>query len=116
MVTADGIIVKKMFTEGAFVHKGEKLYQIDHVEKITILTPISGYIGRSFITEGSLVTQNQLEPLTTITQLDPMYVDISIPSNQIAEIKSYKNKKVKLFIDILIQVHRNFQRCLLIKI
>ena len=28
-----------------------------------------------------------------------MYVDISIPSNQIAEIKSYKNKKVKLFID-----------------
>ena len=95
----NGIIVKKMFTEGAFVHKGAKLYQIDPVEKITILAPISGYIGRSFITEGSLVTQNQPEPLATITQLDPMYVDISIPSNQIAEIKSYKNKKVKLFID-----------------
>ena len=95
----NGIIVKKMFTEGAFVHKGDKLYQIDPVEKITILAPISGYIGRSLITEGSLVTQNQPEPLATITQLDPMYVDISIPSNQIAEIKNHKNKKLKLFID-----------------
>ncbi|CAN5324777.1 efflux RND transporter periplasmic adaptor subunit [soil metagenome] len=38
--------------------------------------PISGRIGRSLITEGSLVTTNQTDPLTTIQRLDPIYVDI----------------------------------------
>ncbi|WP_155263949.1 efflux RND transporter periplasmic adaptor subunit, partial [Sphingomonas segetis] len=38
--------------------------------------PISGRIGLSNITEGALVTANQTEPMTTITRLDPVYVDI----------------------------------------
>ena len=38
--------------------------------------PISGRIGLSAVTEGALVTANQTEPLTTITRLDPVYVDI----------------------------------------
>ena len=38
--------------------------------------PISGRIGLSAITEGALVTAGQAEPLTTITRLDPVYVDI----------------------------------------
>lgn len=38
--------------------------------------PITGRIGRSLITEGSLVTTNQTDPLTTIQRLDPIYVDI----------------------------------------
>lgn len=38
--------------------------------------PISGRIGLSNVTEGALVTANQPEPLTTITRLDPVYVDI----------------------------------------
>lgn len=38
--------------------------------------PISGRIGLSRFTEGALVTANQAEPLTTITRLDPVYVDI----------------------------------------
>ena len=38
--------------------------------------PISGRIGLSKFTEGALVTANQAEPLTTITRLDPVYVDI----------------------------------------
>ena len=38
--------------------------------------PITGRIGLSAITEGALVTSNQAEPLTTITRLDPVYVDI----------------------------------------
>jgi membrane fusion protein (multidrug efflux system) len=38
--------------------------------------PISGRIGLSSVTEGALVTANQTEPLTTITRLDPVYVDI----------------------------------------
>jgi membrane fusion protein (multidrug efflux system) len=38
--------------------------------------PISGRIGLSTFTEGALVTANQAEALTTITRLDPVYVDI----------------------------------------
>ena len=38
--------------------------------------PISGRIGLSNFTEGALVTANQPDALTTITKLDPVYVDI----------------------------------------
>jgi membrane fusion protein (multidrug efflux system) len=38
--------------------------------------PISGRIGLSRYTQGALVTANQAEALTTITRLDPVYVDI----------------------------------------
>lgn len=38
--------------------------------------PITGRIGLSTVTEGALVTANQADPLTTITRLDPVYVDI----------------------------------------
>jgi membrane fusion protein (multidrug efflux system) len=38
--------------------------------------PISGRIGLSKFTEGALVTANQVDALTTITRLDPVYVDI----------------------------------------
>jgi membrane fusion protein (multidrug efflux system) len=38
--------------------------------------PISGRIGLSAFTEGALVTANQAEALTTITRLDPVFVDI----------------------------------------
>ena len=38
--------------------------------------PIAGRIGLSNVTEGALVTANQTDALTTITRLDPVYVDI----------------------------------------
>ena len=38
--------------------------------------PISGRIGLSTVTEGALVTANQTDALTTITRLDPVFVDI----------------------------------------
>jgi membrane fusion protein, multidrug efflux system len=38
--------------------------------------PITGRIGLSNVTEGALVTANQTDPMTTITRLDPVYVDI----------------------------------------
>ncbi|MBC7104010.1 MAG: efflux RND transporter periplasmic adaptor subunit, partial [Parvibaculum sp.] len=39
--------------------------------------PISGIIGRSSVTEGALVTANQATELATVTQLDPIYVDLT---------------------------------------
>jgi len=38
--------------------------------------PITGRIGLSNFTEGALVTANQADALTTITRLDPVFVDI----------------------------------------
>ena len=38
--------------------------------------PITGRVGLSNVTVGALVTANQTDPLTTITRLDPVYVDI----------------------------------------
>ena len=143
-----GIVLRRMFTEGAVVHKGQTLYQIDpsqyqaavsqasanvraaqasaeaaralasrykplvEMEAVSkqdytnavsqarqaeaaiaqnqaalraaeinlrftrVPAPISGRIGISNVTEGALVTANQTDPLTTITRLDPVNVDV----------------------------------------
>ncbi len=42
-----------------------------------VYAPISGRIGRSAVTPGALVTAGQTTPLATITQLDPIYVDVT---------------------------------------
>jgi membrane fusion protein (multidrug efflux system) len=44
-----------------------------------VLSPLSGRIGRSAVTEGALVTNGQVEALATVQQLDPIYVDINQP-------------------------------------
>lgn len=41
-----------------------------------IVAPITGRIGRSLVTEGSIVTAYQPTPLATIQQFDPIYVDV----------------------------------------
>lgn len=52
-----------------------------------ITAPVSGKIGRSFVTPGALVTQNQSAPLATIQQLDPVYVDVTLPSTEILKLR-----------------------------
>jgi membrane fusion protein (multidrug efflux system) len=42
-----------------------------------IVSPITGRIGKSTVTQGALVTANQEQPLATVQQLDPLYVDLS---------------------------------------
>lgn len=144
----DGIIKKRLFTEGADVEAGQVLYQIDparyqaaydsakaelaqaraavksaeplakrytelaridaiskqdrdnaiaslaqdraqvataeaqlesariNLDYTRVKAPIAGRIGASAYTPGALVTANQSETLSTINQLDPIYVDI----------------------------------------
>ncbi len=43
-------------------------------------SPIAGRTGRSSVTVGALVTASQSAPLVTVTQLDPIYVDMTQPS------------------------------------
>ncbi|MCG9698102.1 efflux RND transporter periplasmic adaptor subunit [Shewanella sp. Isolate11] len=50
--------------------------------------PISGRIGKSYVTPGALVTANQSLVLATIQQLDPINVDIAQSSAQLLRLKS----------------------------
>jgi membrane fusion protein (multidrug efflux system) len=52
-----------------------------------VYSPISGHTGRSAVTEGALVTSNQATSLVTVTQLDPVYVDLTQPSTIILRFK-----------------------------
>ncbi len=134
----NGIVLKRLFTEGSEVKAGQPLYQIDpapyqaaydsavaaaasaraqaerykplaeanavskqdydnavaadlqaraaveaariNLIYTRVLSPITGRIGRSAVTEGALVTANQATALATVEQLDPVYVDVNQPS------------------------------------
>lgn len=52
-----------------------------------VTAPISGLIGRSAVSEGALVTASQPTPLATITQLDPIYVDLTQSSVKIIDLR-----------------------------
>lgn len=52
-----------------------------------VYAPISGRISRSTVTPGALVTANQTDPLTTVQQLDPIYVDITQSSEDLLRLK-----------------------------
>lgn len=52
-----------------------------------ITAPISGRIGRSTVTQGALVTASQSNPLATIQQIDPIYVDITQPATALLQLK-----------------------------
>jgi membrane fusion protein (multidrug efflux system) len=52
-----------------------------------ITSPISGRIGISTVTPGALLTANQTVALTTVQQLDPIYVDIIQPSAELMRLK-----------------------------
>lgn len=47
-----------------------------------IVSPISGRIGKSAVTQGALVTANQEAALATVQQLDPIYVDLTQSSSE----------------------------------
>ncbi|MFC3027764.1 MULTISPECIES: efflux RND transporter periplasmic adaptor subunit [Roseomonadaceae] len=46
-----------------------------------VTSPIAGRTGRSGATVGALVTANQAAALVTVTQLDPIYVDVTQPNS-----------------------------------
>lgn len=52
-----------------------------------VTSPISGRTGRSLVTPGALVTANQGNPLTTVQQLDPVYVDVTQSSTEVLRLK-----------------------------
>ena len=52
-----------------------------------VTAPISGRIGKSSVTDGALVTAYQPATLSTIQQLDPIYVDVTQSSAELLRLK-----------------------------
>jgi membrane fusion protein (multidrug efflux system) len=52
-----------------------------------ITAPISGRISASTVTEGALVTAQQATALTTISTLDPIYVDVDQSSSELVALR-----------------------------
>lgn len=52
-----------------------------------VTSPISGRIGKSSVTEGALVTNGQSDALSTVQQLDPIYVDVTQSSSDFMRLK-----------------------------
>jgi membrane fusion protein (multidrug efflux system) len=52
-----------------------------------VVSPISGRIGKSSVTRGALVTANQATTLSTVQQLDPMYVDVTQSITSVLRLK-----------------------------
>jgi membrane fusion protein (multidrug efflux system) len=52
-----------------------------------IEAPISGRVGKSTMTAGALVTADQTEVLTTVQQLDPIYVDVTQSASEILRLR-----------------------------
>ncbi|MCW8091090.1 efflux RND transporter periplasmic adaptor subunit [Alteromonas sp. ASW11-130] len=170
----DGVVVKRLFEEGAKVKKGQQLYQIDDaryraqynsakadlesaqanletlearagryknlisknaiseqenddviaqlaqakaaisVAKATtelakvnldytkVYAPIDGEISRSEVTEGALVNANQAQQMATITQLDPVFVDIQSSGKEVLEIRKMMRETGSLPVDLVL--------------
>ncbi len=80
-----------------------------NLEYTRVTAPISGRIGRSMVTEGALVTAQQATALSTIQQLDPLYVDVSQSSTELLDLKkelaagpSYNREKPQSEVRILL--------------
>src|SRR6266850_2439638 len=96
-----GILLKRNFAEGGPVKEGQSLYTIDPAQfeaakaRLTearlnlnytkVEAPLSGISGRSLRQEGSLIPGPDAL-LTTITKVDPIWVNFGIPDNEQASL------------------------------
>jgi membrane fusion protein (multidrug efflux system) len=64
----------------------------------TIKAPITGYVGKSVVTPGSLVTANQATALATVQTLDPIWVDITLASTDFVSGKHAVTPQVSLLL------------------
>jgi len=66
-----------------------------------IRSPIDGRTGNLLVTKGNVIKANDV-PLIAINQIKPIYVDFSVPEQNLAEIKRYraagKSLKVEAFL------------------
>ncbi|MFN4100016.1 MAG: efflux RND transporter periplasmic adaptor subunit [Pararhodobacter sp.] len=59
-----------------------------YLDRTAIRSPIDGFADIPTVSVGALVTENQADALTTITRIDPIFVDVEESSRRIADIRT----------------------------
>jgi membrane fusion protein (multidrug efflux system) len=57
----------------------------------TVRAPISGRSGQEQVTEGALVGQNEATLLTTVEQIDPLYVNFTISADELEKLRQLQS-------------------------
>lgn len=52
-----------------------------------VIAPVSGYTSKANFTEGNLISTTTTTPLTVINQIDPIYVNFSIPATTMTQLR-----------------------------
>jgi membrane fusion protein (multidrug efflux system) len=69
----------------------------------TVTAPIAGRAGRALVTEGALVGQGEATELTTIEQIDPIYVNFSQSVAELRELRGTATAQHPAQVDVLLQ-------------
>jgi len=69
----------------------------------TVTAPIAGRAGRALVTEGALVGQGEATRLTTIEQIDPIYVNFSQSVAELRELRGNATAQNPAQVDVLLQ-------------
>jgi membrane fusion protein (multidrug efflux system) len=75
-----------------------------NLDYTSIKAPISGRIGRSFVSEGALVTASQTDYLARIQQLDPLYLDLSQSGNALVKMRQNTREQDEKLADIALSL------------
>jgi membrane fusion protein (multidrug efflux system) len=68
----------------------------------TVTAPIAGRAGRALVTEGALVGEGEATQLTTIEQIDPIYVNFSQSVSELRELQGNSNTRQSVRVDVLL--------------
>lgn len=68
----------------------------------TVTAPIAGRAGRALVTEGALVGQGEATELTTIEQIDPIYVNFSQSVAELRELRGTATAQHPARVDVLL--------------
>ena len=60
-----------------------------NLEYCTITSPLDGYVGKVLLQAGNLVKANDVTSLVVINQVRPIYVNFSVPEQNLPEVRKY---------------------------
>jgi multidrug efflux system membrane fusion protein len=84
-----------------------------NVDYCYIKAPFSGVAGKKLIDKGNLIT-NDAPILVVINQIDPIYIDFSLPEKDFKTIMKYKKGATALTVDIQIPNEKNQKASLIL--
>lgn len=94
----DNAIASQLAAEASVQSAKANLIEAElNLSYTTLLSPISGLSGRARFREGTLITPGENALLTTISVVDPIWVDFNVPSNDILKNRDELEKGLLLF-------------------